>query len=221
MPSSLYPVNLLLEGKRCLVVGGGRVALQKTRELLRCQAQVRLVAVAISQELRDLASSQPPPKAPDQAVLALREREYKAEDLQDCVLAIAATGDVAVNQQVFEDGRRQGILVNSADDPQRCDFFLPARVRQGDLLVTIATGGQSPAMSSWLRRRLEQELEPELEEMLKVVVQVREEVKSAGISTESLDWAGALDNGILELVKAGQTEEAKQQLRAWLQASQT
>jgi len=209
----LYPINLLLDDKTCLVVGGGQVALAKTQELLRCQAQVRLVAPEICQELRDMAADQ---TEHNPAAITLREDEYRPQDLDGCFLVIAATGDVVVNQQVFDDARRLGILANSADDPQRCDFFLPARLRLGDLLLTVSTGGQSPAMASWLRRKLEQDLGVELAKMLEMVSEVRQEVKSAGVSTESLDWQGAFDSGIFELVKAGQITEAKEQLRRWL-----
>lgn len=210
---ALYPINLLLADKLCLVVGGGQVALVKTQELLRCQARVRLVAPEICQELRDLATDQ---AGYSPASLTLRQDNYQPPDLTDCFLVIAATGDVAVNQQVFDDARRLGILANSADDPQRCDFFLPARLRLGDLLVTVSTGGQSPAMASWLRRKLEQDLGVELAQMLELVAEVRQEVMSAGVSTESLDWQSALDSGIFELVKAGQIAQAKEQLRLWL-----
>ena len=217
MQAKLYPVNLLLSGKTCLVVGGGRVALGKTRELLVCQAQVRLVAPEICAELRELAAA----TQPDPASLTLHERPYQTDDLNGCAIAIAATGQAAVNQQVYDDGQRAGVLVNSADDPQRCDFYLPARLRQGDLLVAISTGGQSPAMASWLKRQLEQLLGgelPELEAMLELVAEVRAEIMAVGTPTEALNWAAALDSGIYELVKAGELVAAKEQLRQQLLA---
>lgn len=202
MAGQLYPINLLLEGRRCLVVGGQSVALGKTDELVRCGAEVRVVAPSICGELSELASGS----------LTLHQRKYAPRDLDGCFLVVAATGDAAVNQQVYDDATERGILVNSADDPQRCDFFLPARVRRGDLLLTVSTGGQSPAMASWLKRRLAGELSAEVEQMFQLVAQVRQEIRADGISTESLDWADALDGGIFELVEAGQLAQARQQL---------
>ncbi len=187
------------------------MALGKTEELVRCGAEVRLVAPAICGELGELAAG-----ALVAGALTLHERKYAPEDLDGCFLVVAATGDAAVNQQVYDDARARGILVNSADDPQRCDFFLPARVRRGDLLVTVSTGGQSPAMASWLKRRLAGELSAEVEQMFLLVAEVRQEIRADGIPTEPLNWAKALDDGILELVEAGQLEQAKQQLKGRL-----
>lgn len=247
---ALYPINLDVGGRRCLVVGGGKVALGKTQELLRCGAEVEVVAPSICDELVELAegystsssesetasserhtakSSQtsvptqnlhspqnPASLALLTASLKLSRKAYETSDLRGCLIVIAATGDTEVNQQVFQDGQQQGVLVNSADDPQNCDFTLPARLRRGDLLVTISTEGRSPAMASWLRRQIEASLGEDMQQMLEVVAEVRDEIKAQGIPTEPLDWPTALDNGILELVREGKTAEAKARLRASL-----
>ena len=206
---ALYPINLDVGGKRCLVVGGGRVALQKTQELLRCGAEVEVVAPLICDELLELAEGLAP-------TLQISRRAYEPGDLHGCLIAIAATGDSEVNRRVFLDGHQQGVLVNSADDPENCHFTLPARVRKGDLLVTISTAGRSPAMASWLRRQIEAYLDEDILQMLEVVAEVRDEIKAQGIPTEPLDWATALNNGILELVREGKTAEAKSQILASL-----
>ncbi len=210
----MYPINLDVEGKSCLVVGGGRVALGKVRELLLCRAEVKVVAPSICRELSELAEGSA--DLPEQAVLSLCHRTYQPSDMDGCLIAIAATGDSEVNRQVFQDGQQKGILVNSADDPENCHFTLPARLRRADLLVTISTEGRSPAMASWLRQQLEASLSEGLEQMLDVVAEVREEIKAQGISTESLDWTTALNNDILKLIEAGKTSEAKARLRTSL-----
>ena len=202
---ALYPINLDVGGERCLVVGGGKVALGKAQELLRCGAEVEVVAPLICDELVELAEG-------SAAALRISLRAYETGDLHGCLIAIAATGDSEVNRQVFLDGQQQGVLVNSADDPENCHFTLPARVRKGDLLVTISTAGRSPAMTSWLRRQIEAYLDEDILQMLEVVAEVRDEIKAQGIPTEPLDWATALNNGILELVREGKTAEAKSQL---------
>lgn len=206
---ALYPINLDVEGRRCLVVGGGKVALGKTQELLRCGAEVKVVAPSICDELAVLAEG-------SAASLQLSRRAYESGDLHGCLIAIAATGDPEVNQRVFLDGQQQGVLVNSADDPQNCHFTLPARLRRGDLLVAISTEGRSPAMASWVRQQIEASLDEDMQQMLEVVAEVRDEIKAQGIPTEPLDWPTALNNGILELVREGKTAEAKSQLRASL-----
>lgn len=243
-----------------MVVGGGRVALGKVKELLRCGAEVKVVAPSICDELSELAAgfvapssdtktapldsepslsdlpeqppapldsepsaqptasfdSEPSSLAQPTAPLQLLRRQYAASDLDGCLIAIAATGDSAVNRQVFQDGHRQGVLVNSADDPQNCHFTLPARLRRGDLLITISTEGRSPAMASWLRQQIEASLDDNIDQMLHLVAEVRAEIQAQGIPTEPLDWTTALNNGILDLIKAGNPAEAKARLRTSL-----
>jgi precorrin-2 dehydrogenase / sirohydrochlorin ferrochelatase len=205
----LYPVNLVVAGRRCLVVGGGRVALQKVRGLLDAAADpadITVVAPEISGDLQGLG-------------VRTETREYESNEAAGYRLVFAATGDPAVNQQVYDDGEAAGVWVNSADDPARCSFTLPARVRQGRLLVTVSTGGHSPAVAAWLRRRLDDELGPEYDQLIGVLAEVRTEIQAAGRGTESLDWRAALDSGILDLVRAGRPEEAKERLRACLSSS--
>lgn len=202
----LYPVNLVLEGRPCLVVGGGRVAHQKVRGLLDARADVTVVAPEI---LPAIAATG----------VTCTERAYRSPEAGGYRLAIAATGDPAVNQRVHDDAEAAGVWVNSADDPERCTFVLPARVRQGRLLVTVSTGGHSPALSAWLRARLDAELGPEYDVLIGVLAEVRREIQATGQGTESLDWRAALDSGILDLVRAGGLEEAKERLRACLSSS--
>jgi precorrin-2 dehydrogenase/sirohydrochlorin ferrochelatase len=211
MPVSdpLYPVNLVVAGRRCLVVGGGRVALQKVQGLLEAgatPATITVVAPDISDEITALG-------------VTTETRPYRRGEAADHRLAFAATGDPAVNQQVYDDGEAAGVWVNAADDPSRCSFTLPARVRQGKLLVTVSTGGHSPAVSAWLRQRLDDELGPEYDQLIGVLAEVRSEIQATGRGTESLDWRSALDSGILDAVRAGRLEEAKERLRACLSSS--
>ena len=137
----LYPVNLVVAGRRCLVVGGGRVAAQKARELAACEAEVHVVAPRIDPETAAIDG------------VICHTRPYEAGEVAGYRLVITATDDPAVNHQVFLEGEAAGVWVNSADDPANCAFTLPSRVRQGPLLVTFSTGGNSPAMATWLRRR--------------------------------------------------------------------
>lgn len=203
----LYPVNLVVAGRRCLVVGGGRVAAQKATELVACGAEVHVVAPSIAPELAAL-----------DGVIA-HERPYRAGEVVDYRLAVTATDDPGVNHQVFLEGEAAGVWVNSADDPANCAFTLPARVRQGPLLVTFSTGGHSPALATWLRRRFSEEIGPEYLALMGLLADERSRLQREGVPTEGLDWQGALDSGMLDLVREGRLAEAKERLQACLSSS--
>jgi siroheme synthase-like protein len=201
----LYPVNLVVAGRRCLVVGGGRVALQKVQGLADAGADVTVVAPDVEPAIEPLAT--------------VERRPYRRGEVAGYRLAIAATGDPEVNQQVYDDGEAAGVWVNSADDPERCSVTLPAQLRRGRLTVTVSTAGHSPAVASWLRDRLGEELGPEYDALIGLLSEVRNEVRAEGRSTEGLDWRRALDSGILDLVRAGRLEDAKERVSACLSSS--
>jgi precorrin-2 dehydrogenase / sirohydrochlorin ferrochelatase len=206
----LYPVNLVVAGRRCLVVGGGRVAVGKARGLVEAGAEVTVVAPAIDPALVEMGAS---------GDVVIDRRPYRRGEVAGYRLVVTATGDPGVNQAVYDDGEAAGVWVNSADDPARCSAILPARVRQGRLLVTVSTGGHSPAVSSWLRDRLAAELGPEYDQLIGLLSEARNDVQARGVGTEQLDWRRALDSGILDLIRAGRLEDAKERLRACLSSS--
>lgn len=207
----LYPVNLILTGRRCLVVGGGRVARQKIEGLLECEATVHVVAPQVDDGLRE--------RIAETVTLTWDPRPYRSDDLDGVHLVITATDDPAVNRSVFLDAGERGIWVNSADDPAHCSFTLPSRVRQGPLLVTFATGGHSPALSTWLRRRFTEEFDPAYGTLIDMLSAERQRIQAEGRTTEGLDWQGALDSGMLELIREGHLAEAKERLQACLSSS--
>jgi len=199
-----YPVLLDLVGRSCLVVGGGPVALGKVRGLLAVDARVTVVAPHVLDELAALEG------------VTVVARRYEPGDLAGHRLAITATGDPAVDHQVFLDGEAAGVWVNSADDPANCAFTLPAVVRRGPMTLAVSTGGHSPALSKWLRDRLADELGPEYEVLLQLLAERREALRSEGIPTEGLSWQVALDSGMLDLVREGRVAEARELLQACL-----
>jgi siroheme synthase-like protein len=207
--SPLYPVNLIVAGRPVLVVGGGRVAAQKVRGLLAAGAVVTVVAPEVDPAVAALAAQG----------LAIVRRPYERGEVAGYRLAVAATGDPVVNQEVYDDGEAAGVWVNSADDPERCSVTLPARVERGRLLVTVSTGGHSPAVAAWVRDRLADELGPEYDTLVGLLSEARNEVLRRGDSTEALDWRAALDSGILDLIRAGRLEAAKERLGACLSSS--
>lgn len=202
-----YPVNLVLDGRRCLVVGGGKVALRKVEGLLACGGRVTVVAPRVEPALRALDG------------LTIEERPWRPEDLAGMWLVIAATDDPAVNRAVYDAGQRAGVWVNGADDPANCSFTLPSVVRRGDLQLTVSTGGRSPALATWLRRRLEGEIGPEYAVLLDLLATERDGLKAAGVSTEGLDWRSALDSDMLDLIRTGDLAHARERLQTCLSSS--
>ncbi|HEY2814635.1 MAG TPA: bifunctional precorrin-2 dehydrogenase/sirohydrochlorin ferrochelatase [Acidimicrobiales bacterium] len=206
----LYPVNLRLRGVPCLVVGGGRVALGKVLGLLEGEASITVVAPSVVDEIDDIARHDG---------IAIHRRSYERGEVAQYRLVITATGDPEVDSAVFDDAQAASVWVNSADDPDHCTVTLPARIRRGPLLVTFATGGNSPALASWLRERFELELGPEYELLLTVLAGARAELVERGEPTENPGWKLALDSGMLDLIREGDLAEAKERLQACLSSS--
>jgi len=203
----LYPVGLLLEGRPVLVVGGGRVAAQKVRELVACGARVTVVAPTIEESL--LGDER----------LTCEVRPYRPGEAAAHRFVVAATSDPAVNQAVHDDAEAAGVWVNAADDPDRCTATLPARVRRGSLLVTVSTEGRSPAFASWLREEIAGQLGPEHDVLLDLLAAERDRLRADGVPTEGLDWRGAIRSGMLDEIRAGRIAAAKELLRACLSSS--
>ena len=202
----LYPVNLVVAGRRCLVVGGGRVAARKAAGLLACGAVVHVVAPSIDPEMKALD-------------VTIEERPYERGDIAGYRYVVTAADDPEVNAAVYEDGEAAGVWVNSADDPVHCSVTLPAVVRRGPITVAVATGGHSPALATWLRRRFEDELGPEYDVLLSLLVEARQAMQADGRSTEEADWQRALDSGMLEAIRDGRVAEARERLQACLSSS--
>lgn len=201
----LYPVGLVVDGRPCLVVGGGRVAARKAAGLAACGAQVTLVAPDVAPETAGLDG------------VVIERRPYRAGEAAGYRLVVTATADRAVDQQVFDDAEAAGVWVNSADDPERCSVTLPAVLRRGPVTVAVATGGTSPAFAGWLRDHLDGLLGPEIEALASLLAEARAGVVAAGRSTETLDWRSALDSDMLDLVRSGRIDDARERLRRWTQ----
>jgi siroheme synthase-like protein len=205
-----YPVNLIVAGRRCVVVGAGRVAARKVDALLAAGADVHVVAPKLGDDVRAWR---------DERRITADAREFEASDLDGAWLATAATDDPAVNREVLEAGAERRVWVNAADDPDNCSFTLMSVIRRGDLVVTVGTGGRSPALAAWLKERFTTELGPEYETLLELLSEAREAMRADGRSTEDADWKRALDSGMLDLIRAGRVSEAKELLRSCLSSS--
>jgi siroheme synthase-like protein len=145
LDTPFYIACLRLKGRRCAVIGGGDVGLEKVEGLLACDAEVTLVAPDAHPALRELA---------DEGSIRWERRGYETGDLDGCLIAIAATNDTDVNIRVFDDAERRAMLVNVVDVPPLCNFILPAIVRTGPLAVAISTAGASPALAKRMKREI-------------------------------------------------------------------
>jgi siroheme synthase-like protein len=144
-----YIACLKLSGRRCLVVGGGEIGLEKVEGLLACDGEVTVIAPDVIAELRELA---------DEGSIRWEQREYAgAGDLDGVFMVIAATDDTDVNIQIYDDAERRAMLVNVVDVPPLCNFILPAIIRSGPLAIAISTAGASPALAKRIRDEIADE----------------------------------------------------------------
>jgi siroheme synthase-like protein len=145
LETPFYIACLRLTGRRCVVVGGGEIGLEKVEGLLACDGRVVLIAPDAVPELRALAA---------EGSIEWVRREYETGDLEGTFIAIAATDDTDINIRVYDDAERRAMLVNVVDVPPLCNFILPAIVRTGPLAIAISTAGASPALAKRIKSQI-------------------------------------------------------------------
>jgi precorrin-2 dehydrogenase/sirohydrochlorin ferrochelatase len=165
----LYPMFVDLEGRRCLVVGGGPIAADKVGKLLDHGAAVRLVTPEMTPDLEAIAAGG--------RLLELHRRTYRPADLEGCFLVIAATNLDAINRMVWQDAEARDMLCNVVDVPPLCNFIVPSIVRRGELALAISTGGASPVVAKHIRRELEAAYGPEWESLVNLLRELRDDLK--------------------------------------------
>src|SRR3954467_4224083 len=142
LDTPFYIACLRLTGRRCVVVGGGEIGLEKVEGLLACDGRVVLIAPPGVAELQQLA---------EEGSIEWIRREYASGDLEATFIAIAATDDTDINIRVYDDAEKRAMLVNVVDVPPLCNFILPAIVRTGPLAIAISTAGASPALAKRMK----------------------------------------------------------------------
>jgi len=148
LDTPFYIACLKLEGRKCLVVGGGEIGLEKVEGLLACNGDVTLVAPTAIDELQRLAG---------EGSIRWEQREYEPADLEGTFMVIAATDDTDVNIGIYDDAEKRAMLVNVVDVPPLCNFILPAIIRTGPLAIAISTAGASPALAKRIRNQIAEE----------------------------------------------------------------
>ena len=210
--AACYPVFLNINNRKCVVVGGGQVALRKVKALLEHGADVEVVSPGLCPELVEIAGS---------GEIHTITREYRAGDLKNAFVAIAATDNTEINQRVVAEARRRAVLVNVVDDAGSSDFIAPSYMRRGDIAIAVSTGGKSPALARKIRSRLEKELGDEYAALAGLIGEVRSEVRQRKIKIDGDGWQEALDlDQLLGLLRQGEKERAKATLLSNLKMKQ-
>lgn len=150
--SDLFPMFMKLAGKQCLVVGAGKVGEPKIAGLIDTGALIQVVTLSASDAVREWAQA---------GKIELELRRFAPADLDGKFLAVVATASNKLNESVYREAQKRGVLCNVVDVPEYCDFFYPAVVRRGDLQIAVSTAGQSPSLAQKLRQQLERQFPPE------------------------------------------------------------
>lgn len=190
----LYPIHLNISGMKCVVVGGGEVAERKVAALIECDADVVLVGKIITQKLEVMEREGRIKRIPD---------DYKSDYIEGALLVVGATDRDDVNAAIYADSRARNILVNIVDNPEKCQFIVPSQVRRGDLLISISTGGKSPALARRLRESLEEQYGSEYQVLLDIMGRLRSKITARGASSKvnRKIFESVLDTDILRYIR--------------------
>jgi len=197
-----YPVFLRIHKKKCVVVGGGRVALRKVRMLLDCGGEVKVVSSTFHFNLLRLA---------EKKAIRLIQRDYEPGDLTGAAIVVAATDKQEINRRVAEEAKRVRALVNVVDDPEPSSFILPSYFRKGGLTLAVSTGGTSPALARKIKTELQKNFGKEYATLLLLIGEIRSSLKKRGIRINAGRWQKVLDlEPLLRLLRVGKLKKAKQ-----------
>ena len=165
--TSFYPIHVSIEGKKCLVVGGGKTAERKVSTLVRYGGKVVLVSPDATSSIRDHSNKKR---------IVWHRRSFKVSDLKGAFLVFSATGSEWLNSEIGREAKKRSIMVNLADNPEACDFISPSLVERGHLTVSISTDGLAPLLSKKIRKDLETYFGKEYRRYTELVAKVRQAV---------------------------------------------
>ena len=186
-----------------MVIGGGAVAERKVEGLVAVGANVTVIAPGVTDGLKELLK---------QGAIRHVAREYQAGDRAGYDLVFVATDDSEVNAVVSDEARSLHIWVNFADDPDHCDFILPAVIRRGNLAVAVSTDGMSPAVTRVIREELDQYFTADYASFVQIAGEVRRELREKSVSPGASAWNRALKGDFRRLIKEGKPVQAKELL---------
>ena len=196
-----YPVNLDLNNKQCLVVGGGRVAKRKIKTLLKCRAKVTAVSIKFLKEIEELEK--------EDKNLILKQKKYDIDDIKDMFLVIGATDIQELNSEISINAKNEKVICNIADCPSKCDFILPAFIERGDLVLSISTSGSSPAFAKKMRKNFETEFGLEYEIFLELMKKIRLKLLAEKHSPEEHKplFEAFIEQDIIKYIKTNDIEK--------------
>lgn len=197
--TTFYPVFLNLTGRRCVIIGGGQIAEGKISKLLDSGAQIIVISPDATQGIRGYA---------DRGQIEFSLRKYQEGDLKGAFLVVAATNDRVVNQEIFEEAEKSGILLNAVDDMPRCSFIAPSIVEKGPVTVAISTGGASPALARKLREKMEVSSALDWADATNVLSQARQIIKDKQVAIDPQRWQCCMTDELLSMVQTGREDEA-------------
>ena len=204
LDTPVYVACLRLKGRRCVVVGGGEIGLEKVEGLLACGGEVTLIAPKAVPELRALA---------EEGSIAWERRAYEPGDLEGTFIAIAATSETEANIAIYEDAERRAMLVNVVDVPPLCNFILPAIVRQGSMAIAISTQGASPALAKRMKREISEMFGPAYAELALILNEARGWAKATlPTYNDRRDFFEGIVNGDpdpVELLRDGRADDVR------------
>jgi len=174
--TNLFPMFMKLTGTQCLVVGAGKVGEPKIGGLIDTGARLHVVAIEASSQVREWA---------DAGKIELELRRFTPGDLDGKFLAVAATASETLNELIYREAQRRGVLCNVVDVPEYCDFFYPAVVRRGDLQIAISTAGQSPSLAQKLRQQLERQFGPGYSDWVEQLGETRRLILASDLDRET------------------------------------
>jgi precorrin-2 dehydrogenase/sirohydrochlorin ferrochelatase len=207
MNKNLFPVFINIEGKKTVVIGGGKVAERKVSDLLQCDAQVVVISPQVTNIIADWA---------DKGYITWLRKDFEDGDLLGACLAFLATDNSLVNRHVANICREQGILVNAVDDPENCDFYIPAVLRRQSLAVAISTGGKSPLLARKIKEDLEEVITEAYGEFAEILGEQREIILSGvpDIRERKKLFEALVYSDILALIKVGEKEKARERINS-------
>lgn len=199
-----YPINLNLHNRRCAVIGGGSIAYRKVKGLCDAGAVVTVISPTVVPSLEEYAKYQR---------IQHISRTYRQGDLEDFFIVICATNNYEVNEAAAEEAKRNGALVNIVDNPDNCDFTIPAKIVRDDLVVTVATNGLSPAYAKYIKAEIDNFIGPEYGIMLKMVAGLRRKLKESipEAALRECFWQQEIQEIVL-LIKQGKLKEAEEKI---------
>lgn len=173
--TSLFPMFVKLAGKNVLVIGAGKVGEAKIAGLLDSGAHIRVVALDASPAVRNWAR---------EARIRLELRAFQPGDLEGVFLAVVATSSRTLNELVYGEAERRGVLCNVVDVPDLCDFFYPSVVRRGDLQIAVSTSGKSPSLAQKIRQQLEKQFGPAYADWVRELGETRKLILDSDLDQE-------------------------------------